>query len=59
MLFCNKENQFVMCSDCGDFIKQKYAFYATYKHGGIILCKDCAKKLAAEITDRYSNEVAK
>lgn len=59
MFNCNKPDQFVMCSDCGDFIKHKYAFYATYKHSGIILCKDCAKKLAAEITDRYSNEVAK
>jgi hypothetical protein len=56
MLFCNKENQFIMCSDCGDFIKHKYAFYATYKHGGIVLCKDCAKKLYENLKDFLNKE---
>ena len=49
MLFCNKENNYVMCSNCCDFIKHKYAFYATYKSGGIILCKDCAEELYSDL----------
>ena len=51
MLFCNKENNYLMRSDCGVFIKHKYAFYATYKHSGIILCKSCAKKLYANLKE--------
>lgn len=51
MLSYEKPDQYVMCSDCGNFIKYKKVFMPEYRHGGIILCKDCAKKLYENLKD--------
>ena len=56
MLSYDKPDQYVMCSNCGGFIKCKRAFFTTYRHSGIILCKDCAKELYENLKDFLNNK---
>lgn len=52
----NKEDQYVMCSNCGNFIKRKKVFCATYRYSGIILCKNCAKELYSNLKNFLNNK---
>lgn len=51
-----KENDYIMCSDCGEYIKTKKTFIKYYKNTAICLCDKCAKKLRMELEDEYGKD---
>ena len=55
MIINGKEREpYMLCSDCGFAVKRSKMFVKSYKHTAICLCKKCAKKLAEEINEKYT-----
>lgn len=47
------KNRYMFCSDCGYAFKEDEIFQKAYTNTAICLCRECALKLAHEITDQY------
>lgn len=47
------KNRYMFCSDCGYAFKEDKIFKKAYTNTAICLCRECALKLALEITDKY------
>ena len=56
MFNCKKRDDYMLCSDCGYGVKRSKMFIKSYKHTAVCLCKKCARKLADEINERYTEE---
>ena len=50
-----KENSYVLCDGCGDFVKFGKMFTKTYKQSAIMLCHSCTQKLQQQINE-YMND---
>lgn len=44
---------YVLCPNCGCFVKQTKSFTKTWDRSALCLCKKCALGLAKEIEERY------
>lgn len=53
------KNRYMFCSDCGYAFKEDEIFKKAYTNTAICLCRECALKLAQEITDQKGNCRAK
>ena len=52
---CGKGREgFMFCCDCGLAVKMSKLFKKSYHNTAICLCKKCAKKLANEINEKYT-----
>ena len=52
---CGKGHEgFMFCCGCGLAIKRSKLFIKSYHNTAICLCKRCAKKLADEINEKYT-----
>lgn len=48
-----EREHYMFCSDCGYALKEEEIFRKAYTNTAICLCRECALKLALEITDQY------
>lgn len=53
-----ERKHYMFCSDCGYAFKEDEIFKRAYKNTAICLCRECALKLAQEITDKYGKTIA-
>lgn len=56
MLNCKKRDDYILCSDCGYGVKRSKIFIKFYKHTAVCLYKNCARKLADEINEKYKDD---
>ena len=56
MFNCKERETYMLCCDCGYAFKRNKGFVKSYKHTAICLCKKCAKELAKEINEKYTEE---
>ena len=47
------KNRYMFCCDCGYAFKRDDIFIKAYTNTAICLCRECALKLAQEISDKY------
>lgn len=50
-------DDFVLCSNCGHFVKQTKSFIKTLNRSSLCLCRKCAVELAKEIETKYKESV--
>lgn len=53
-----ERERYMLCSDCGYAFEEDEIFKRAYKNTAICLCRECALKLAQEITDKYVKTTA-
>ena len=54
---CGKGHEgFMFCCDCGLAVKRSKLFVKSYYQTALCLCKRCAKKLAKEIKEKFTEE---
>ena len=52
------KNRYMFCCDCGYAFKRDDIFIKAYTNTAICLCRECALKLAQEITDKEEDKSA-
>lgn len=53
-----EREHYMFCSDCGYAFREEEIFQKAYANTAICLCRECALKLAQEITDKEEDKSA-